>query len=85
MFVDLGGLTVPGAANPITGRDLTFEVSLTGRRLVSGDLRGDLSGQITAPIMAPLTPDSDHFGAVRLAEGHAPEADAGALPLGCSE
>lgn len=84
-FVDLGALTLPGAANPITGRNISLEVSMTGRRLVTGNLCGDLSGQITAPIVAPLTPDLDHFGAVRLAEGQAPEDYPGALLLGCPE
>ena len=84
-FIDLGALTLPGAANPITGRDISLEVSMTGRRLATGDLCGDLRGQITAPIVAQLSPDLDHFGAVRLAEGQAPEDYPGALLLGCNE
>ena len=53
--------------------------------VLTGDLCGDLSGQLTAPIMAPLSPDFDHFGAVRLADGQAPEDYPGALLLGCPE
>jgi hypothetical protein len=58
---DLGMVTLPGAANPITGADVVTTLQLAGD-LCGGDragfVCGDVTGQVTEPLMADLSPGS---------------------------
>lgn len=59
---DLGMITLPGAANPITGADVEATLTLAGE-LCAGDragfVCGPATGQVTAPLMADLSPGSN--------------------------
>ena len=53
--VDLPELNVPGAANPITGSDITADTALTGNVCGSRDfLCGDVTGNVSKPITLDL-------------------------------
>ena len=58
---DFGMITLPGAANPITGADVEATLILTGE-LCAGDragfICGEAAGDVSAPLMASLSPGS---------------------------
>lgn len=65
---DLGDVSVPGRANPITGSDIVANVQLTARTRAAADDQpavfcGQVAGMVTEPIELDLAGSS--FGAVR--------------------
>ena len=64
--LDLGVVTVTGAANPITGSDVTIDVELSGEARSQAAWCGTLVGDLTSPIDAAL--EGSTFAAVRLAD-----------------
>jgi hypothetical protein len=64
---DLGDVSVPGRANPITGSDIVANVQLTASTRAAADDQpdvfcGQVTGMVTAPIKLDLSGSS--FGAV---------------------
>lgn len=64
--VDLGRLMVTGAANPITGSDITATLSLDGVIRNEDLWCGNVRGELNSPIAGSL--DGSTFAAVRLAD-----------------
>ncbi len=57
-------ITVPAAANPITGSDIEGAVTLEGRACpdgAGGSFCGTVTGQVTKPIPLPLTSEKNFF------------------------
>ena len=67
--VALGEVSLPGAANPISGSDIVAQLSLRGKVLDENTICGEVEGMIQQPITAPFDYSNSTFGAVRLAEG----------------
>jgi hypothetical protein len=55
---------IPGAANPVTGMDLTANVTLDGTIRSPDRYCGDVTGMVTAPVALDLS--GSHFGAIRV-------------------
>lgn len=64
--VDLGVVTVSGAANPITGSDITAQLALVGEFVGPDFYCGTVDGDLLMPLMASLTGST--FAAVRIAD-----------------
>lgn len=62
----LGEVELDGAANPITGSDLTVNMTMTGQVLPDETLCGDLSGMIVVPVSANLAGST--FGTVGITD-----------------
>lgn len=77
--IPFGETDVTGQANPITGSDITADLSLQGN--VRGDTWcGAVTGNVLSPIQAPL--DGSTFAALRLADrGERPET----FPVKCDD
>lgn len=63
----LGVVTVPGGANPVSGRDIVADLTLHGVRLPKR-ICGGVTGDVSAPITAPLLEQDNQFGTVWLGE-----------------
>ena len=50
----LGTITIPGAANPISGRDIVVEQAAVPGKLVAGKFCSQLSGQVVSPTAITL-------------------------------
>lgn len=63
---DLGEVTIPGSANPISGSDIVATVQLQGRTLTNGEQADAFCGQVTGMVMSPVMFDlaGSTFGAV---------------------
>lgn len=65
---DLGDVSVPGRANPITGSDIVASVQLTARTRAGEGDRADLfCGEVTGMVIEPIALDlaGSSFGALR--------------------
>jgi hypothetical protein len=60
--VDMGTVNIPGAANPLTFRDVVAELVLTGAVLSETEFCGGADGAVIEPIVANL--DGSTFGAL---------------------
>ena len=65
--LDLGAVELPGAANPITGGDLSVTLTLRGEFVSDDFYCGQVEGELTAPLKTSLTGST--FAAVRVAAG----------------
>ncbi|MGB1698415.1 MAG: hypothetical protein ACPHRO_00585 [Nannocystaceae bacterium] len=63
-MLDLGSVTIPAAANPISGGDIVANISMSGRVLSNDRWAGEVSGQISAPVNADLAGST--FAVIRL-------------------
>ncbi len=64
---DLGGVTVPGDANPVSGRDIVATLVLHGFTR-DHEICGGVTGAVSAPIQAPLEVADNRFGTIFLGE-----------------
>lgn len=64
--LDFGQIMVTGAANPITGSDITATLSLLGQIRNEDAWCGTVTGMVESPIMVPL--EGSYFAATRLAD-----------------
>jgi hypothetical protein len=62
--VDAGETMVVGAANPITGSDITATLTLSATIVDADFVCGTVAGMVTAPLMTPI--DGSTFASVRL-------------------
>ena len=63
--LDFGELMISGAANPITGSDITASIVLAAQVESADFFCGDASGMVTSPLMTSI--DGSTFAAVRVA------------------
>ncbi|PCC72768.1 hypothetical protein SAMN02745121_01885 [Nannocystis exedens] len=63
---DLGVVMIAGAANPITGGDITAQLAMVGEFVDQDFFCGTVDGEVTAPLMTSLTGST--FAAVRVAD-----------------
>lgn len=64
--LDFGQIMVTGAANPITGSDITATLSLVSQIRNEDAWCGTVTGMVESPIMVPL--EGSYFAATRLAD-----------------
>ncbi|MBS2014873.1 MAG: hypothetical protein JST00_18430 [Deltaproteobacteria bacterium] len=70
----LGSITIPGEANPITGRDIVIDgATLTGGFSAPGSFCSQLSGTVVSPLTLVLEPQNNNAL-------HAPAKDGDAFP-----
>lgn len=62
---DLGGVTVTGDANPVSGRDIVATLVLHGYAK-DREICGGVTGKVTAPITADLENGQNRFGTIYL-------------------
>ncbi|MFY0534913.1 hypothetical protein [Nannocystis pusilla] len=62
--VDLGVVMISGAANPITGSEITAQLALVGEFVGPDFYCGTVAGELMSPVMANL--DGSTFAAVRI-------------------
>jgi len=65
----LGTLTIPGAANPITGRDVVIEAASLSGTLETTTFCARLAGNVVQPISVTLDPAQNPCVFIRSAEG----------------
>ena len=70
---DLGTISIPAAANPISGTPIAATVTLHGTVRDAATLCGSVSGMVTSPLTATLTGST--FGAIKVASVTALPAD----------
>jgi hypothetical protein len=73
---DLGDVSVPGRANPITGSDIVANVQLSARtRMAAGELPDVFCGEVAGMVVEPIALDlaGSSFGAVRTEDETAAE------------
>lgn len=65
--VDVGTVTIPGAANPLEAGDIVASLVLKGRLASADVICGDVQGQVTEPLALDL--DGSTFAFARVSEG----------------
>jgi hypothetical protein len=64
--LSLGTVALAGAANPITGADMTINATMSGRVTEAGTLCGTVDGMIVSPLNASI--DGSTFGSVGITD-----------------
>ena len=83
---EFGTMTIPGTANPISGRDIVFETAALPGRFQAGKFCSQIAGDITTPTVITLTGDDNTCIYFPVNEGDPPPAlavDASDFAAGC--